>query len=382
MLPRLPDYQMHARQLGAQVNPADRTPLSIAWIRAPVNPARIMVVVTGMSTPTRPEVNMRQLLRVAGAGLLIATAAIHLDLYLTGYRTIPTIGWLFLLQVIAGFGLAALVLATGNRLAAALGAGFALSTLGGYLLSVQFGLFGFREIRTTAGIAAGIIEVAAFAAFAALAAAPAPARAPAHGRTPSRPLVRNRAAASSLSTLDPAEMADADSRGHARGGAHAGAGRTRSADWRVPHAGPAVAGVCVVALALLGGALAGAGGGTAGSAAGSAAVGTLRTEVVNGTTVLANAKGLTLYWFAPDTSTTSACYGACAQYWPPVPGPQRAGNGVTGTLGTIRRTGGALQETYDGHPLYTYIADSGPGQAHGNNVDLNGGYWHEVVVSP
>jgi hypothetical protein len=36
-------------------------------------------------------------LRLAGAGLLIATGAIHLDLYLTGYRTIPTIGWLFLL---------------------------------------------------------------------------------------------------------------------------------------------------------------------------------------------------------------------------------------------------------------------------------------------
>ena len=41
------------------------------------------------------------LLADSGGGLLIATAAIHLDLYLTGYRTIPTIGWLFLLQVIA-----------------------------------------------------------------------------------------------------------------------------------------------------------------------------------------------------------------------------------------------------------------------------------------
>ena len=37
-------------------------------------------------------------LRLAGAGLLAAAGAIHLDLYLTGYRTIPTIGWLFLLQ--------------------------------------------------------------------------------------------------------------------------------------------------------------------------------------------------------------------------------------------------------------------------------------------
>ena len=83
-------------------------------------------------------------LRVAGAGLLAATGGIHLDLYLTGYRSIPTIGWLFLLQVIAAFGLAAVVLVSGSRLAAAAGAGFALSTLGGYLLSVWIGLFGFK----------------------------------------------------------------------------------------------------------------------------------------------------------------------------------------------------------------------------------------------
>jgi hypothetical protein len=121
----------------------------------------------GLSRPVRLG------LRVAGAGLLAATAAIHLDLYLTGYRTIPTIGWLFLLQVIAGFGLAAAVLAWGSRIAAAAGAGFAVATLGGYLLSLWAGLFGFTEVRTTAGIVAGIIEVAAFAALAVLALAPA-----------------------------------------------------------------------------------------------------------------------------------------------------------------------------------------------------------------
>ena len=60
---------------------------------------------------------------VAGAGLLAATAAIHLDLYLTGYRTIPTIGWLFLVQVITAFVLAAAVLASGSRVVAAAGAG-------------------------------------------------------------------------------------------------------------------------------------------------------------------------------------------------------------------------------------------------------------------
>ena len=114
-------------------------------------------------------------LRVTGAGLLIAAAAIHLDLYLTGYRSIPVIGGLFLLQVIVGFLAGAVVLVTGSRLAAAAGAIFALATLGGYLLSVWIGLFGFEEVRTTAGIVAGVVEVAAFAALAALAARPRPA---------------------------------------------------------------------------------------------------------------------------------------------------------------------------------------------------------------
>ena len=67
---------------------------------------------TGRPAPGWPTV----ILRVVGSGLLIATAAIHLDLYLTGYRTIPTIGWLFLLQVIAAFGLGLAVLAIPRRL--------------------------------------------------------------------------------------------------------------------------------------------------------------------------------------------------------------------------------------------------------------------------
>src|ERR1700761_1499456 len=106
------------------------------------------------------------ILRVAGAGLLIATGAIHLDLYLTGYRTIPTIGWLFLLQVIAAYVLAAAIALIRHPLAYAAGAAFALGTLGGYLLSLKVGLFGFTEVRTTAGIVAAILDVAAFAVLA------------------------------------------------------------------------------------------------------------------------------------------------------------------------------------------------------------------------
>ena len=134
--------------------------------------------------PGSPTLDWRRgVLLVAGSGLLIATGAMHLDLYLTGYRTIPTIGWLFLLQIITAFaprpGRTGAGLSCGLRAAGWLpwaGALFALSVLGGYILSVWIGLFGFKEVRTTAGIVAGIIEVAAFAALAAYALIPAPAR--------------------------------------------------------------------------------------------------------------------------------------------------------------------------------------------------------------
>jgi predicted lipoprotein with Yx(FWY)xxD motif len=97
--------------------------------------------------------------------------------------------------------------------------------------------------------------------------------------------------------------------------------------------------------------------------------------------VLTDAKGRTLYSFAPDSSTKSACYGSCAAYWPPVTGTPSAGPGVTGKLGTIKRTDGTTQVTYDGHPLYTYIADNAPGQDNGNNINLNGGLWRVVPIS-
>jgi predicted lipoprotein with Yx(FWY)xxD motif len=55
--------------------------------------------------------------------------------------------------------------------------------------------------------------------------------------------------------------------------------------------------------------------------------------------------------------------------------------GVSGTFGTIKRSDGSAQATYNRHPLYTYVGDSAPGQAHGNNLNLNGGLWHEVTTS-
>ena len=115
-------------------------------------------------------------------------------------------------------------------------------------------------------------------------------------------------------------------------------------------------------------------------AAGSSAT-TLKSTTINGTQVLTNSAGFTLYWFVPDTSTTSKCTGSCAAFWPPVKGPATAGSGVTGTLGTITRPDGSTQAAYDGHPLYTYAGDSAPGQAKGNGLNVSGGVWHEVTVS-
>ena len=116
-------------------------------------------------------------------------------------------------------------------------------------------------------------------------------------------------------------------------------------------------------------------------AASSSSSSAVKTATINGATVLTNAKGLTLYSFAPDTMTTSNCNGTCAQLWPPVHGPVTAGPGVTGRLGTITRADGAIQATYNGHPLYTYVADTAPGQAKGNGLNASGGVWHEVTAS-
>ena len=127
-----------------------------------------------------------------------------------------------------------------------------------------------------------------------------------------------------------------------------------------------------------------AGSGTPSSASASGAAGSgvaLKSAAINGVTVVTNAQGFTLYSFAPDTSTASKCTGACAQIWPPVTGPVTAGQGVTGKLGTITRSDGSKQATYNGHPLYAYTADTAPGQAKGTGLNVDGGVWHEVTAS-
>jgi predicted lipoprotein with Yx(FWY)xxD motif len=129
-------------------------------------------------------------------------------------------------------------------------------------------------------------------------------------------------------------------------------------------------------------------GGSGGSGSGSTHSGApvasstaLKTTTIGGTTVLTNAKGFTLYWFVPDTSTKSNCNGSCATFWPPVPAPATLASGIKGALGSITRANGSMQATYNGHPLYTYAGDTAPGQNKGNGVNASGGLWHEVTVS-
>jgi predicted lipoprotein with Yx(FWY)xxD motif len=108
---------------------------------------------------------------------------------------------------------------------------------------------------------------------------------------------------------------------------------------------------------------------------------TLASKKVGSAVLLTNAKGFTLYWFGPDTSTKSNCNGSCASYWPPVPGPATAMTGVHGQIGVITRSSGAKQATFNGHPLYTYVSDTAPGEAKGNNLNISGGVWHDIVLT-
>jgi predicted lipoprotein with Yx(FWY)xxD motif len=116
------------------------------------------------------------------------------------------------------------------------------------------------------------------------------------------------------------------------------------------------------------------------SSASSAVIGTRSTGIG---TVLVNAQGRTLYWFAKDTPTTSNCSGTCATYWPPVLGKPKAASGssLPMALGTIKRAGGQVQATYDGHPLYTYVSDTSAGMTGGNGLNLSGGLWWAMTPS-
>jgi predicted lipoprotein with Yx(FWY)xxD motif len=113
---------------------------------------------------------------------------------------------------------------------------------------------------------------------------------------------------------------------------------------------------------------------------GSAAGGTVNLHKTKLGKVLAGKTGKTLYLFMADKHGKSACYGKCANFWPPLmAGKPTAGTGVkAGLLGTTKRKNGAKQVTYAGHPLYYFKLDKAAGQTNGEGQDFFGGKWYGV----
>jgi predicted lipoprotein with Yx(FWY)xxD motif len=123
----------------------------------------------------------------------------------------------------------------------------------------------------------------------------------------------------------------------------------------------------------------------AGSSASASTTGTVITTKSGSTgAFLTNASGRAVYLWAKDGMNMSACSGACAAAWPPVPATGQltaAGGAKASDLGTITRSDGTKQVTYDGHPLYYFVGDSAAGQTNGQGSDNFGALWWLVAPS-
>jgi predicted lipoprotein with Yx(FWY)xxD motif len=135
----------------------------------------------------------------------------------------------------------------------------------------------------------------------------------------------------------------------------------------------------------------GCGGSAASHSAGETAPGGLTVTVTARSlprvgTVLVTSQGLALYVFAPDHHRAMTCKGTCLGTWPPLTLPSgsrlAAGAGVNRRLlGSDPDPAGGRVVTYDGWPLYTYTGDVDPGQATGQDLNLNGGEWYVIRPS-
>jgi predicted lipoprotein with Yx(FWY)xxD motif len=106
-----------------------------------------------------------------------------------------------------------------------------------------------------------------------------------------------------------------------------------------------------------------------------------------GETLVVDAHGSTLYVLSPETSSHLLCKSSeCLKFWPPLTVNSRktklkAGSGVHGHLGILRRSNGTLQVTLAGLPLYRYSGDRAKGQANGQGIQSFGGTWHVVTAT-
>jgi len=119
---------------------------------------------------------------------------------------------------------------------------------------------------------------------------------------------------------------------------------------------------------------------TAASAAASSGSLNITVSHTSAGDALAGPNGMTLYFNQNDTATSATCTGGCASSWPPLLGESAmviAGNGVSGTFGTVTRDDGSKQITHNGQPLYYFASDQAAGDAKGDGV---GGIWHIAPV--
>src|SRR3954470_24449922 len=149
-------------------------------------------------------------------------------------------------------------------------------------------------------------------------------------------------------------------------------GRTRMTRSRCLKfmAGAAAISLTALALAACGGSSTGGGGNA-----------TVAISTTGAGKVLVDSQGHTLYLFKKDSGTASNCAGACAAAWPPLRASNMptVGSGAQASLvSSIKRSDGASQVTYNGHPLYLYAGDQKPGDANGQGLTDYGAAWYAL----
>jgi len=152
---------------------------------------------------------------------------------------------------------------------------------------------------------------------------------------------------------------------------------TRSRSIVLPATAAAVA-LAALAVALFGSSLA-----TAAPYGTSARSATVKVAHSHLGKILVDSRGRTLYLLGSDRTRKSTCFGACAQAWPPLRASRKpaVGKGLNASkVGTIKRSDGKPQVTYNGHPLYRFVKDTKAGQTNGQGIVAFGGRWS--VVSP
>jgi predicted lipoprotein with Yx(FWY)xxD motif len=110
----------------------------------------------------------------------------------------------------------------------------------------------------------------------------------------------------------------------------------------------------------------------------------IETKTGSAGTFLTDGSGRTVYLFAKDSMNQTTCSGACAAAWPPLTATGKvvaSGSAKASDLGTITRSDGTKQVTYDGHALYYFSGDSAAGQTNGQGIDNFGAKWWLVAPS-